>query len=146
VPSVRVPFSIPEVYGGLAQAYGMATVDETGLALEFEVKDGLIGALSSGVKEVRIPLAEIAAVVARTGPFGGKLVVETRSLAPASRVPKSKGGRIELKVARSSREAAKEAESLLSVALSRREIDDLRRDLGRKRDGEALPPGGEEQG
>jgi hypothetical protein len=123
-----VPFSIPEVYG-VGEAHGVATADGGGLVLEFEIKDSLVGALRSGVKEVRIPLAEIASVKARSNPFWTTLVVQTRSLSAASRVPKSEGGRFSLRVRRRDAAAAREAEELLALGLARKEVEDLSGDL-----------------
>jgi hypothetical protein len=129
--SVTVPFSIPDLYGGFGEADGMAEVGEDALVLRFQVKDSWVRLLKSGVKEVRVPLEEIASADLKSGPFRTILTVVTNDFAAASSVPGSKHGRIKLRIAREGREAAKEAESLLKLRLAQKELEGFRKELGR---------------
>lgn len=129
--SVRLSFTLPESYGGLAKAEGIAEVDESGIFLEFEVEDGFFGVLRSGVKEARLEVAQIRSAEVTEGWFRTQLVIEATTLSATGDIPGSKQGRVELAIPRKQRAAARQAESLLAAGLAREELEGLRRDLGR---------------
>ena len=76
---LRVPFSIGELYGGLAKADGILHFDGRELVLEFQVKDDVVGYVSSGVKTVVVPLPEIVSLKLTTGWFGLTNLLELRA-------------------------------------------------------------------
>ena len=137
--SVFVPFSLQEVYGGFGEGEGVARADETGVTLEFELRDGVVGFLKSGVREVRVSLDEMSSVEVKTGPFGGQLTIATRTLGASSRVPGSKPGRVRLRVPRAGRQASREAAALLNTASADLEIEAFRRELDERRGGPNPP-------
>ena len=101
-----LPFSIPDVYEGFAQAQGLARLRQDGLVLEFEVQDSIVGLARSGLKEVFIPLREIASVEVKRGWLRTALVVHVKSLRIVEEVPNSRQGRVLLRVPRKERRAA----------------------------------------
>lgn len=117
-----LPFSIPNVYEGLANARGIARVASSELILEFEVKDGLLGMFKSGVREVRIPFDDLADLELRKGWFSTRVCIRTRSMGAASQIPGSEGGRTLLHVAREDRRIAEVLVSTLLLNLSEREL------------------------
>ena len=125
-----LPFFIPKVYEGFATANGMARVTRDGLALEFEVKDGFVGMLKSGVREVQIPLDDLQQLELRKGWLTTRLVIKTRRMAVVSKLPGKHTGGIELGVARQDRKIAEALVSMLLLNLSERELEKLGRDPG----------------
>lgn len=57
---ISILFTLPEVYQGLAEGHGRASVDERGLHLEYRIEDAVFGMLKSRVHELHIPFKEIA--------------------------------------------------------------------------------------
>jgi hypothetical protein len=117
-----LPFSIPHVYEGLANAKGIARVEAAQLILEFEVKDGLFGMIKSGVREVRIPFDDLADLELHKGWFGTKLSIRTRRMATSSQIPGSEAGIARLHVARKDRPTAEMLVSTLLLDLSERQL------------------------
>lgn len=127
--TVRFSFSIPEVYGGFAKTEGIAQVRESGVYLEFEVEDGVLGVFRSGAKEAKLAAAQIRSAELRVGWFRTRLILETNTLGAVGNVPGAKQGRLVLRIPRREREAAGRAESLLGAGLAREEVEGLRREL-----------------
>lgn len=91
-----VPFT-SEKYHGLSEVNGVAKFSSAGVVLEFEAK--LLGLISQGVKEARIPLAEILDIKFKKGIFkrGAKIEIRTKSLAAMTGIP-NEGGKVTLKI------------------------------------------------
>src|SRR5687768_14284237 len=60
-----VPFQIHNVFGGLGECHGLVKQDGKLLILEFQVQDSMLNVLKSGVKNLEIPLADVARVTLR---------------------------------------------------------------------------------
>jgi hypothetical protein len=85
-----VPFK-SEKHHGLSEVNGVAKFSRAGIVLEFESK--LFGLISDGVKEARLPVAEILDIKFKKGVFkrGAKIEIRMKSLAKLSEVPNSEG-------------------------------------------------------
>jgi hypothetical protein len=83
---------------GLSQVNGIAKFSSAGIILEFESK--LLGLIGTGVKEVRLPLAEILDVKFRKGFFkrGAKIEIRAKNFSTLTKLP-SKEGKLTLKLA-----------------------------------------------
>ncbi|MCU0962176.1 MAG: serine/threonine protein kinase, partial [Pirellulaceae bacterium] len=99
---LRVPFTIAEVYGGLARADGLLRFDGQTLTLEFQVKDDVVGYVASGVKTVAVPVSEIVAFDWTSGWFSGRTTLELRvdRLETLHHVPRNERGSVRLRIAR----------------------------------------------
>jgi hypothetical protein len=119
-----VPFKTESAHG-LSQVNGIAKFSSAGIVLEFESK--LFGLIGGGVKEVRIPMAEILDVRFRKGLFklGSKIVVRTRTFTKLAELPNT-DGKLTLKLVRDDFERGKEA------------VEQLQKDLAGH--DESLPP------
>ncbi len=119
-----VPFKA-EKYHGLSEVNGIAKFSSAGIVLEFEAK--LFGLIGSGVKEVRLPLAELLDIKFRKGFLkrGAKIEIRMRSFAKLAELPNS-DGKIILKIVRDDFERAHEA------------VRQIQRDLAGHAD--SLPP------
>lgn len=133
---LTVPFTV-EVYEGLGAAEGLLRLDGDALLLEFEVKDSLIGVLTSGLKQAVVPLNEVDRVTWNEGWIGSRLIVQTSSLQAVRDVPARRQGQVRLNISRKDREAARRLVSALSGQLgnrvSQQTRDRFRRNWGRFR-------------
>lgn len=123
--SAPLRFSLPNVYEGLGLGTGIATANAEGLRLEFEVKDGFVGVLRSGVRNVSIPMDELYSVNLKQGWFTTKLFVRTRSMATLQSIPGADGAQVELRIARKDRTAARTLVSMLTLTLSELQLRSL---------------------
>src|SRR5262245_48167197 len=100
-----VPF---KTESGLSSVNGIAKFSSAGIVLEFESK--LFGILGGGVKEVRLPLAELLDVKFRKGFMkrGAKVEIRTRTFAKLAELP-NKDGKLTLKLVPDDYERAEQA-------------------------------------
>lgn len=119
-----IPFKTESGHG-LTQVNGVAKFSAAGIILEYESK--LLGLIGVGVKEVRVPLAEILDIRFRKGLFKcwAKIEVRTRSFAKLAELP-NKDGKLTLKLARGDFERGQSA------------VEQLQKDLAGHN--ESLPP------
>jgi hypothetical protein len=104
--SAQATFYIDEVYGPLAQANGIAQIADGALILEFEVVDSIFGSIKSKVKEIVVPLDDLASAHLSRGMWHTKLTLIGRRLRTFEGVPMAKGGEITLQFKREHRPAA----------------------------------------
>jgi hypothetical protein len=109
---ISVPFKT-ESSNGLSQINGVAKFSPAGVVLEFESK--LLGLIPGGVKEVRIPIAELLDIKFRKGVFryGAKIEFRTKTFAVLAALP-NKNGRVTLKLIRADFDLGKSAVDLLN--------------------------------
>lgn len=124
-----VPFQFPEVYGGLADSEGLLSISSDVLTLEFQVKDGLIGAFKSRVKKVELPFDQIREVELQSNMLGTNLTVVADSMQLVEDVPNAKQGEFKVKFPRSHRKEATALAREASVRVSQNKIDRLDRVL-----------------
>jgi len=125
---VSLPFSIPNLYQGLAEARGILRTNAAGLVLEFEVKDGVVGMLKSGIKEVRLAIDEVSHIDLKEGWFRTRVFIRANRLAALSSIPGNESGKIALQIARKDRTLAKALVSGLKLSLSEKELERLNQD------------------
>jgi hypothetical protein len=102
---ISVPF---KTESGLSQVNGVGKFSSAGVVLEFESK--LFGILPGGVKEARIPLAEILDVKFKKGVLkrGAKIELRMKTFGKLSQLP-YKDGKLTLKLERDDYERGEEA-------------------------------------
>ena len=93
---ISVPFK-SETAHGLSQIDGIGKFSSAGIVLEFESK--FIGLIKTGVKEVRLPLAEILDIKFKKGLFkrGAKIEIRMKTFTKLNEVPND-NGKITLKL------------------------------------------------
>jgi hypothetical protein len=126
IPSL--PFSIPNVYQGFAEAKGILRTTENGLLLEFQVKDGVVGVLKSGINEVHVTLDQLSNISLKAGWFRTMLHIRTRSMAALKGIPGNEPGQIALQIARKDRTIAQAVASGLMLRLSEKNLERFNQD------------------
>lgn len=109
-----IPFKIES---GLWHANGIAKFSSAGIVLEFESK--LFGLIGGGVKEVRLPLAELLDVKFKRGflKAGAKVEIRTKTFSKMAELP-NKDGRLTFKVVRADFDDAEAAVAKLQKDLA----------------------------
>ena len=102
-----VPFKTESAHG-LTSYNGVAKFSPAGIVLEFESK--IFGVIPGGIKEVRLPIAEILDIKFKKGflKLGAKIEIRTRTFAVLAAMPNN-NGRVSLKLIRDDFELGKNA-------------------------------------
>ena len=111
-----VPFKA-EADSGFSSVNGVAKFSPAGIVLEFESK--ILGLISKGVKEERLPIAELHDVKFKKGVMkrGAKIEIRLRSFSRLTQLPHSEG-KLTLKIGVDDWERANDA-----IIAIQREID-----------------------
>jgi hypothetical protein len=104
--SVILPFKVPNLFAGFAEGRGMAKASPSELTLEFVVKETVLSVFKSGVRELRIPQAEIDMIRHQQGWFRDTVCIRVRSMKWLEDLPGSDKGEVKLRVARRDRALA----------------------------------------
>jgi len=108
-----VPFSLSNVFGGLAEGDGLLINEGSHLCVEYQVKDGIVGVLKSDIRRLRIPIEELVSVTLTKGWFGTKwlgvkIVIQAARMDAFEDFPNASHGRVELGISRKDHDAAEE--------------------------------------
>lgn len=102
---LRLPFSIPDLYAGLATAHGMARFDGKHVSIEFEVRDEIAGVVRSGVKDAAVSVQDILSIQLKRGWWKHQVLIQTDHL-KVGEIPNMERGQIRLQIARNDLEIA----------------------------------------
>ena len=126
---VSVPFFINDLYGGFAVARGVLRSGPEDLVLEFNTKDNVVGLLSTGVKQVRIPIAEIESIRLQQRLGRATLRLRTMSMASVVDIPGYSEEGASLRIARRYRNDAKALVSEVDLRIAELRLDELDQQL-----------------
>lgn len=101
-----LPFSIADTHAGFARAQGLMRMEAETLVVEFEIKESLLGVLSFGRKEVRIPIRDVDSATLKKSWWGTTLILQFNRLEPVTQLPKVNRGRCHFSIARPDRAIA----------------------------------------
>ena len=113
-----LPFKLTDVYGGFAEAEGLARYEGETLWLELQTKDAFFGVLQSGVKKISLRVADLDEVQLKHRPFRSYLTLRARTMETMSPVPGTTGAELKLVFLRKHREAVASLHSSLALAIS----------------------------
>lgn len=123
-----VPFEIPDLNHGLQVAKGLFRLDKNGIELEFEIQDGILGIIKSGVRTVHLNYADLESISYKKGWFSAKIVLEATSMRIFEDLPGSEQATSTLKVKKKDREEAEKIISTARMHLSEYKLDQLDKD------------------
>ena len=101
-----LPFSIADVYEGLAEVEGTARCEGDVLILEFQMHDSLVGLLKSTIRTLHLPLHALAAIHFQRQRFTAVVTLRVHSMSLVQDLPGSHQGEVRLRVARKHRKVA----------------------------------------
>src|SRR5260221_14003925 len=114
--SATVPFKMHNLFAGFVQGKGLAKASPTDLTLEFVFTENILDVFNSGIKEIRIPQSEIAAIELRQGWFPDKLRIRVKSMRWFADLHGCDAGEVTLRIARRDRPQATELVQTLANA------------------------------
>lgn len=104
--SSTAAFTISDLYGNMAKASGVALIQDDDLLIEYETKDTVLGIIKSGVKELHIPLSDIASARLSRQFWSTKLTLQSHRLKSFEDFPGHTSGKVELVFDRQTRAAS----------------------------------------
>ncbi len=112
-------FTLPDVHHGLAQSSGLLQIQDDALLIEFETKDSVFGLLRSGVREVRVPIRDLASARLERQIWNSRLILRGQRLKCFDGIPGHDGGQIKLTLDRNSRLAGERIARELTDRIAR---------------------------
>src|SRR5262245_59341582 len=112
-PTIVLPFTVPNLVGGLAESKGLAKATPSEIALEFVIKDNVLNVFKSGIREIHVPQSEIDLIRLERGWFRDKLRVRFRSIKWLSDLPGCHDGEVTLRIAKRDRNQTEDFVRLL---------------------------------
>jgi hypothetical protein len=121
-----VSFESADVLGGMGVCHGGLRLSPRAatLVVEWQVKDGLLGVVKSGVKSRTLQIGEITGAAYKAGVIGGKVTLRAHSMSSVADIPGAEGNTLTLSIPRRHRTAAKALVGELEVLLSERALGD----------------------
>lgn len=117
-----MPVSIPEAYGGMAECHGSLRLLGDGLQLEYQGREGFLGLLKGGVREVMIPWTGLMELKLRRYWLVKRLHLVVQSSRYLEGVPGATGSQVRLAVERKHRELAQQIVFAVNLRLCEQEI------------------------
>ena len=124
--SNTVPFKIESLALGLAESHGLLRIDGGSLLFEYQTKDGILGLLKTGVRVVRIQIADLTDVGLDKSMFSTRLVFRARSMMALKGLPGTESDEAVLTIRRSDRRRAAALVSELDLLISQNKLATLR--------------------
>jgi hypothetical protein len=121
-----LPFTAEVGELGLQEAHGILQFSpKTGLTIEFQVKDSILGIIKSDVKSLRLNWSDIAYFEVKKKFFGAHVLIRVNKLTLFEELPASKAGEFKAKIKKSDLELARNLQSSLLLYLSEKKIEYL---------------------
>ncbi|HIG73084.1 MAG TPA: hypothetical protein EYQ24_00460 [Bacteroidetes bacterium] len=105
---IRVPFSTPDIDGGLSEGKGVLTLDGDTLTIEVDV--AFMGLFKRDSRRVRFDITDLDQVRHRRSPLGDRVTFRTDPMDLVGRVPGAAQGELVLKTKKKHR---RDVEALL---------------------------------
>lgn len=123
ISQIRLPFTLSEVYSGLAEANGLMYVVKDTLLIEVQVKDAFIGFVKSKPKQIRIPFREVISIDYKRNLFLSRIVLRLGNMTYLSDIPGDNKGEVKLKIKRKDKEMAQNLVSHIKLRVSEIRLD-----------------------
>ena len=122
---LSLPFSIDDLYSGLARVDGLLRLKDDQLLIEFQKQDNLMGIFKGNSQSRTIPLRQIFKVELKSSWFGRSLLLRPTTLSAFQGIPGADEGELKLKFKKRDLELAKDLVSHLNLRLSEIRLQDM---------------------
>ncbi|TNE69623.1 hypothetical protein EP331_13900 [bacterium] len=117
--NISVPFKVEIGELGLREALGIVVYNsKTGLRIEYQTRDALLGVIKSDIETIEIPWNEITAFEVEKKWFSARITIRTASLAYLAQFPWNNGAQVVLKISKDDIETARRLRSELLLLIS----------------------------
>lgn len=127
--SITIPFTCEIGELGLKEAHGIITyTDKSGLTIEFQTQDTILGVIKSGTQKVNIPWNEIASFEVEKKWFSGLIRLRGNTLDSLINLPGVHAGEFKAKIKKHDLETARRLRSELLLQISEKRLELLESD------------------
>lgn len=112
-----IPFTCPDA-NDFVEVSGLLRYDSTGLHLEFQSKDAILGVIKSSVKSVHLRHEDLRGLQYKRSWFWHHLIVQAKDMRTIAGVPGAESGQVRLKITKSDVDLAKSLGLHVSSALT----------------------------
>jgi len=77
---IILPFKITNLYLGFAECNGILKILQNHLLIEYEIKDGIVNLVKSGIKQIKIPLDNMINIEYKKNIFLSKIILSLKTL------------------------------------------------------------------
>jgi hypothetical protein len=113
-----IPFRMRDLYSGFAEARGLMRFTEDGIRLEYQVRDAVIGVISSGVRELFIPFEDVDSMTFHKRWWRRSIEIRTHSLRFPATIPGLSDSCIVIRVRRADRARIRQAIAHASLRMA----------------------------
>ena len=125
-PTLRVPFTIDDLYAGFAKASGLLRIEQDDLLMEFQVQDNLLGGIVKGRPQgFRIPIEALDSAEYKKNWLGSRVIIRVQRLSDLEGVPGAERGEVKLKIRKEDRTRAQDLIGQLNIRLSEFRLADM---------------------
>ena len=110
---LAVPFTTADIHMGFGNVFGLATISDEALELEFEIRDSVGGSIKSAARTVEIPFDKLTNASYETGFFGHRIELQTETMSALSEIPTSQQGAVKLRIKKKDEVIARQLVELL---------------------------------
>lgn len=125
LPGHRLPFSIDDLYSGLARVNGLLSLEKDEVVMEFQTQDNIVGVLKGRTGTARIPVRELYEVEVKTSWLSRFLIIRPSSLTWLERIPGADESQLKLKFKKRDLQSAKEIASYLNLRISEIRLEEM---------------------
>lgn len=112
-----IAFTLPDA-NDFVEASGLLRYDSSGLHLEFQSKDAILGVIKSSVKSVRLRADDLRGLQYKRSWFSHHLIVQAKDMKTIAAVPGAESGQVRLKIKKADVDEAKSLCLHVSSALT----------------------------
>ncbi len=121
-----IPFTSVIGELGLSEAHGLMKFSaKTGLVLEFQVKDAIIGIIKSAVKEIQLDWEDIVDFQIKKKWFSVTVTIRVNKMSIFEELPSTKSAEFDAKIKKEDYEKVRNLQSSLLLILSEKKIERL---------------------
>lgn len=120
-----VPFTLAQSDNFLTESSGLLRLEGRTLVMEYQTRDAVMGVIKSGVKEIRLDLADLQSISFKKGLFSNTLKLQSRVMRTFEKVPGSQHGMLELAIKRGDRQTAEYLVSAANLRVSELRIESM---------------------
>ena len=124
-----IPFKTHETYAGFAETDGILGLEQNELIIQFQTKDGFLGALKSKVKEISIPIHQIQSITYKKGIFSPSLTFVVNDLKLMQELPGYGEGEVTLKFKKKYRDPLMDLRAQVERNITEHKLKLLKEDL-----------------
>jgi hypothetical protein len=121
---IILPFKITDLYLGFAECNGILKILQNHLLIEYEIKDGIVNLVKSGIKQIKIPLDNVINIEYKKNIFLSKIILSLKTLKGLSDFPLKENNLI-LIIPRKYSELAKVYCSTVNLKIAENKLNNL---------------------